>query len=447
MSYSETVSYLYNLRKEGIKFGLDNTITLMSALENPHTSFFSLHVAGTNGKGSTAAIIASVLSSSGLKIGLFTSPHLVSFTERIRVNNDEIREDEVISLAEEIRGTISTIQSRFPDFSPTFFEVVTAMAMLYFNRKEIDTAVIEVGMGGRLDATNMITPEVSLITSIGNDHRQFLGETLREIAQEKAGIIKNNIPVVISPQDSEVVEVIESKAREKNTKVYLYGRDFCSILKRDDFSGIYFDYHSGSSAIYDLHVPLTGGHQLYNASVAIKAVELVSERRLKQVITANLIRDGLKNLRWPGRLEIIKDEPPILIDGAHNPDAALALSKALMKNFLRKFKRIILILGIMGDKDLEGIMRPLLPLAAEIILTSPDSERAASPARLASVAASLGFPDVRIAPTIKDAMEIAEGLSLIAPRDSLIVATGSFYSIGEVKEVIGQRGVLTRLRE
>jgi len=444
MSYVETITYLYDLQREGIKFGLDNTIRLMSALENPHTSFLSIHVAGTNGKGSTAAIIASVLKASGLKVGLFTSPHLISFTERIRVNDDEIREDEVISLADEIRGTISNLQSWLPSFSPTFFEVVTAMALLYFDRKKIDIAVIEVGMGGRLDATNVITPEISVITSIGNDHRQFLGNTLKEIASEKAGIIKDEIPVVVSSQAPEVLEVIELNAQERNTRVYLYGRDFSSILKGEDLSGIYLDYWSDSSTIHDLYLPLTGKHQMYNASVAVKAVELLKRHR---VSTTGSIRDGLKNLRWPGRLEIIKDEPPVLIDGAHNPSAALALSRTLIKTFLRRFKRIILILGVMGDKDIKGIMEPLLPLASEIVLTSPDSERAASPVRLASVAASLGFSNVRIASTVRDAIEMAEGLSLMAPHDSLIVVTGSFYTTGEAKEVVGYKGVLSRLRE
>ena len=446
MSYHETINYLYNLQKYGIKFGLDNITRLMSVLENPHKSFFSIHVAGTNGKGSTSAIIASLLQSFGLKVGLFTSPHLVSFTERIRIDGMEITEDEVIDLTEEIRNKSS-------DFSPTFFEVVTAMALLFFKRKEVDAAVIEVGMGGRLDATNIVVPEVSCITRINYDHIQFLGGTLKEIAHEKAGIIKDGIPVVISPQVSEVLEVIESKAKEKNTKVYLYGRDFSSILNSEDISGICFEYH-GDFTIHDLYLPLIGEHQMHNASVAIKTIALLFNKLASNfsLPTSHYIREGLKNLRWPGRLEIIKDEPPILIDGAHNPAAAVALSKALIKNFLGRYKRIILILGIMGDKDIKGIMEPLLPLASEIILTSPDYARAASPARLADTAASLGFPDVIITPTVKDALELAENISQAEGkegrhRSSLILVTGSFYTIGEAKEVIGQKGVLTKLRE
>lgn len=536
MSYSETINYLYNLQKHGIKFGLNNIIRLMSAFEDPHRSFPSIHVAGTNGKGSTSAIVASVLKTFGLRVGLFTSPHLVSFTERIRVNGEEITEYEVVNLAEEIRGKISNLQSFISDFSPTFFEVVTAMALLYFERKRIDMAVIEVGMGGRLDATNIIIPEISVITGIGYDHEEFLGNSLKEIANEKAGIIKDGIPVIVSSQTPEVLEVIEAKAGERNTKVYLYGRDFLSVLKREDISGIYFDYFGDDLfIIHDLYLPLAGEYQMQNASVAIKAVELLikkltfrssllaSHTKLCSYLSPfptppveggenpvasvkggkspmapvegeaiykpsplagegkgegyHFIRNGLATTRWPGRLEIIKAEPPILIDGAHNSAAAEALSHALVKNFLGRYKRIILVLGIMGDKDMAGIMKPLLPLSSEIILCSPSYERAASPDRLAAIAASLGFPDVHVAPTVKDALELAKnicqqsnfpltsnnppipplekggkggfekGESRGITNSSLIVVTGSFYTIGEAKEAIGHKGVLTRLRE
>lgn len=505
MSYDWTINYLYNLQKYGIKFGLNNISRLMSALDNPHKSFFSIHVAGTNGKGSTSAIIASILKTAGLKVGLFTSPHLVSFTERIRVNSEDITESEVVSLTEEIKTKVENTPSlSLPPrggelkLNPTFFEFITAMALLYFKRKNIDIAVIEVGMGGRLDATNIITPEVSVITKISYDHREFLGNTLKEIAHEKAGIIKEGVPVIVSPQKPEVLDVIVDKAEEKNTKVYLYDRDFSSVIKREDLSGICFDYYSDRT-INDLYLPLIGEHQMYNASVAIKTIELLSKKLTLHSLLASsslslhvkaeehtpallsrwdlpsplagegkgeryhrflntalyqFIKKGLDNVKWHGRLEFIKEDPPILIDGAHNPAAAEALSDSLVKNFLERYKRIILILGIMGDKDIEGIMQPLLPLASEIILTSPDYERAASPAKLAEAAASLGFPHVRIAPTVRDALEMAIKESSKFKNNknsklnsSLILVTGSFYTIGEVKEAIGQKGVLARLRE
>jgi len=492
MSYGETLNYLYNLQKHGIKFGLDNISRLISALDNPHKSFLAVHVAGTNGKGSTSAVIASILKTAGLKVGLFTSPHIVSFTERIRVDGEEVTENDVIKLAEEIKGIVEHIG----DFSPTFFEVVTAIAILYFKRKKIDIAVIEVGMGGRLDATNIVVPEVSIITNISYDHKEFLGNTLKEIAHEKAGIIKRGVPVITSYQELEVMEVIEKKAVEKGAELYAYDRDFSSVLKREDLSGICFDYYeSDSFVIHDLILPLTGEHQMQNASVAIKAAMIVLSRlRISKSPTheemfvslcdtkgnennppesphtplwkrgakgdfkwglggfsveniAEVIRNGCATTRWPGRLEMIKEDPPILIDGAHNPDAAMTLSRALKKIFLKRYKRIIIVLGIMSDKDVKGIMEPLLPLASEIILSAPSYTRAASPNKLADVAASLGFFDIRIAPTIRDAIEIATDLAGGTFHSSLIVITGSFYTIGEAKEVLGQKGVLANLRE
>src|SRR4030042_1253954 len=458
MSYSGTIDYLYNLQKFGIKFGLGNISKLVSVLDNPHKSFFSIHVGGTNGKGSTSAIIASILKTAGLKVGLFTSPHIVSFTERISINGEEITEEDVIKLAEEVRDIVEHLE----DFSPTFFEVVTAMALLYFNREKIDVAVVEVGMGGRLDATNIITPEVSVITPISYDHREFLGNTIREIAYEKAGIIKRGVPVVTSYQEPEAMRVIEEKAIEKSTELYAYGKDFSSVLIKEDTTGVSFDYHTYSAPqapfliprktsdslqdvsemlqgspfiIKDLFLPLAGEHQMQNASVAIQASIILLNNNMpkrgngetekgcnkKAAISPipffpdsiyqtknifSLIRTGVAKTRWPGRLEVVKEDPLILVDGAHNPAAARALAKTLKSIFMKKYKRIVIILGIMADKDISGIMETLLPIASEIILTYPDYSRAASPEKLAGNAKSLGFSEVRIALTVNDAITI-----------------------------------------
>ena len=460
MSYDETVRYLYGLRKYGIKFGLENISRLMSAFDNPHTSFPAIHVAGTNGKGSTSAIIASILQAAGLRVGLFTSPHLISFTERIRINGKEITEEEVIEYAEEIKDTVS----RLDGFSPTFFEVVTALAMLYFRRKKVDAAVVEVGMGGRLDATNIITPEVSVITSIGIDHAEFLGNTLEEIAREKAGIIKNNIPLISAEQLPEAGTVIEKNAREKNSSLSVLGRDFSSVLESEDTEGICFDYSDAARQFDGLMLPLAGEHQMRNASVAIRAAELFLKKYRSASPSSDLrreheeeylIREGLKNVRWPGRLEFVSYDPPIIIDGAHNPSAAAVLAETLRDIFLKKFKKIILVIGIMGDKDIKGIIGPLLPLASYSILTASAYDRAASPARLSETAASLGFSAVQTALTVRDAIGLAikygkEACGSAggkAENSALIVITGSFYTIGEAKEALGQKGVLTRLRE
>jgi dihydrofolate synthase / folylpolyglutamate synthase len=468
MSYNDIVRYLYDLQLHGIKFGLNNITRLASELGNPQESFLSVHVAGTNGKGSTSAMIASILQHAGLKTGLFTSPHLLSFTERIRVNGEEIEEDEVISITQEIMEAASNLG----DFSPTFFEAVTAMGFLHFARKNVDIAVIETGMGGRLDATNIVRPIVSVITNIGFDHREFLGNTLREIAEEKAGIIKQGVPVVSSFHEPEAAGAIERRAAEKGSELFLFGRDFSGTLKRADISGICFDYEdSMSSPIFDIVLPLAGEHQMQNASVAIKAFELLHTGGIiptgfnadsanhESVIYPACIKEGLKNTRWPGRLECINEEPAVFIDGAHNPAAAEALANALKKSYIEKYKKIIIILGVMDDKDIKGLMKPLLPLASELICTSAACGRAATPEKIAEIAVASGYPDAGIAPTVREAVDMAMtsasgyALNASAPtcRDGelpvLILVTGSFYVIGEAKELFGHKGVLPGIRE
>jgi dihydrofolate synthase / folylpolyglutamate synthase len=447
MSYDETIDYLYSLQKYGIKFGLDNIRKLSAALGNPHASFPCIHVAGTNGKGSTSAVISSVLQSAGFRVGLFTSPHLISFTERIRINGNQISEDGVIDLASEIKDVVS----RFSDLQPTFFEVVTAIAFLYFQRQKVDAAVMEVGMGGRLDATNIIGPLVSVITNISLDHKDFLGPTLEEIAREKAGIIKKAVPVVSADQAPGASKVIMEASRESNSPVYTYGKDFSAFLKSADASGTCFDYIDGPVRLNDLFVPLSGEHQMKNSAVAVKAAGIFLDRMGGEGFLSmahDPIRSGLAAARWPGRLELIEGNPAVLIDGAHNPAAADALSEAIKKVFLKKYKKIIMVLGIMSDKEIKGIMKPLLPLASEIIMTAPSYSRASSPEHLSGIAASLGFPNVRTASTVKEALETAISCSSLPERDSsLVVVTGSFYTIGEAKEALGQTGILTRLRE
>ncbi len=439
MSYDESVRYLYNLQKHGIKFGLNNIRRLASALGNPHTAFRTLHVAGTNGKGSTAKIIASILQAAGFSVGLFTSPHLLSFTERISINGSEIDAEDVVLLSDEVKE----VAARLDDFSPTFFEVVTAMAFLYFSRKRIDVGVIEVGMGGRLDATNIITPEVSVIAQIGYDHTAYLGQTLREIAGEKAGIVKATIPVVSASQEHEAMDAISQRASACNSPLAIYGRDFSSRLIEMNLRGIRFDYRDPSVQIDDLSLPLTGIHQMMNASLAIKAVLLS-----RFPVDLRMIREGLGAVRWPGRLDLIHHEPPIIIDGAHNPAAANALARALQDVFKKAYGKVILICGIMGDKDIEGILRPLLPLADDVILTSPAYARAASPESLARAAESLGFRGLRTASSVGDAMEMGiREARMVHPDSVLMVVTGSFYTIGEAKEFLGQKGILTTLRE
>lgn len=441
MNYNDAISYLYGLQKFGIKLGLDNTTRLLSILGEPHNEFRTIHVAGTNGKGSTSAMIASMLQAHGYRVGLFTSPHLVSFTERIRINKREIKESEVINLTSEIKALIEMLGT---DISPTFFEFVTVMAFLYFSRKNVDWAVIETGMGGRLDSTNVITPAATVITKIGLDHREFLGSTLRAIAIEKAGIIKEGIPVITSSQEKDALEVIVSRAAEMDSDIHIYGKNFRSTLKKMDIEGIEFDYY-GKESFKNLFLPLTGKHQLENASVSIRAVETV----LGMDINVASIKRGLSNTRWPGRLELIKrqTEPfDILLDGAHNPPASEALRDALSMCYRERYDRIILILGIMADKEIKGIMAPILPLSSHTIFTAPDYDRAASPEMLLDIAQKDGYAG-ESCPTIKESITKAISLASIHSGRTLIVITGSFYTIGEALEHLGRKGVLTRLRE
>lgn len=443
VNYSDAILYLYGLQKFGIKLGLDNTARLLNLLKDPHYGFRTIHVAGTNGKGSTSAMIASILQAHGYRVGLFTSPHLISFTERIRINGKEIKEKEVIDLTLEIRSLIQAnrLEGRL---SPTFFEFVTVMAFLYFLRKGVDWAVIETGMGGRLDATNVIRPVVSVITRIGLDHKEFLGGTLRAIATEKAGIIKENIPVITSFQEDDALEVIVNRAAEMGSDTYIYGKDFRSTLRKINIEGIGFDYY-GREVLKNLFTPLTGIHQLENASLAIKAVEIALGVGIKR----RAIRSGLSDVKWPGRLELIKrpNEPfDFLIDGAHNPSASEVLRKAIESYFKSRYERITLILGIMGDKDIEGIMKPLLPLSSFTIFTAPDYKRAAPPEILEEIALKNGFNGVCTA-SVREAIEKATNVSKTVSGRTLVVITGSFYTIGEALEHLGRNGVFTRLRE
>jgi dihydrofolate synthase/folylpolyglutamate synthase len=442
VSYNDSINYLYSLQKYGIKLGLEKPKEILSLLGNPHESFSSIHVAGTNGKGSVSAMIASIFTAYGFKVGLFTSPHLVSFTERIRVNNEQISECEVISLTEEIRTQISNFKYQIQN--PTFFEFVTAMAFLYFSRKNVDLAVIETGMGGRLDATNIINPKISVITKISYDHKEFLGNTIEKIAYEKAGIIKEGIPVVSADQEPEAERVLIETAKKRSSSFFIYGKDFTGEINNSNIYGLSFNYRDKRISIKDIYCPLPGRHQLINASVSIKAASEVI-RSLGKKIDERLIKKGIENTKWRGRLEIVKKDPLIIVDGAHNPNAAETLSD-FIKDYLRDYK-LTLIIGVMADKDVEGIIKPLLPHASKIIFTSPEYERALNPQKLSQIASAMGYPSL-VAKSIKESLEIAmDKKQMVNDKKQVILITGSFYTVGEALEKMGEKEVLSKLRE
>ena len=438
-NYTETVDYLYSLQRHGIKLGLENPGKLMDILGRPEMSFRSIHIAGTNGKGSTSAIIASILREHGFRTGLFTSPHLVSFTERIRINNVPISESDVIRLASYVRNVIAGT-----DLKPTFFEVVTAMAFYYFAHEKVDWAVVEVGMGGRLDATNVLFPQASIITNISLEHTEFLGKNIPEIAFEKAGIIKPSVPLVTAVGQPDALKVIEDTVKKLDAEMHLYGKDFKGEITSMDKAMLSFNY-SGYKDYNNLSLPLAGRHQLYNASLAIRTCEILMQKGLS--INEDTIYNGITNLNFEGRLEQVSEMPPIILDGAHNPHAAETLAAAIKELF--PDKKIILIAGVMKDKDTKGILKPLTDISETIILTMPKGERAAHPQRLkeAIVAPQSYRPrpeSIKITNTVEEAIGLAR---ILWKQGDIILITGSFYTTGEAKEVLGQHGVLSQLRE
>jgi len=434
--YETTVNYLYSLQKHGIKLGLTNINELMALLGNPHNSYYSVHVAGTNGKGSTSSALASILMESGFKVGLFTSPHLVSFTERIRINNIPISESEVIDVASHVHASMAG-----RELNPTFFEFVTAMAFYYFAQNKIDWVVVETGMGGRLDATNIILPQVSIITNIGLEHCEFLGSNISDIAFEKAGIIKPGIPVITSSKIPEAASLLENVALSRNSEIHMYDEDFkCTPVSMDDRQTT-FNYQ-GRMYFKNLQVSLPGRYQMYNACMAVRACEILRERGF--AISDDSIKSGLMNVNIEGRLEWVSKSPPVLVDGAHNPDAAQALSDSVKTLF--PDKKIILIIGIMDDKNIHGILHPLVHISGNIILTKPKYDRSALPEKLYNHI--MDFKDiaspVMVTSSVHEALELAKKLYR---KDNIILATGSFYTAGEVKEIFGCSGVLRDLRE
>jgi len=404
MTYAEAVQFLYDLRLFGAKFGLENTLKLAALAENPQNQLRFIHVAGTNGKGSTCAMLESIYRAAGLRVGLFTSPHLVSFRERIQVNRQLVSENEVVRLVEEFQPLLK----QFPaDHHPTFFEVVTVMALKFFAEQKCDLVIWETGLGGRLDATNIVTPLASVITNIAFDHQQWLGDTLAKIAAEKAGIIKSGVPIITATDEPEALKVIEGVARQKNATL--------EIVKVNRLART-------------LAPPLLGEHQKLNAALALATVEI-----LKNKIPANEknSRAGLQSVDWPGRLQwvTLPNGRHILLDGAHNVAGAKALCEALGKIF--PATKPTLILGVLQDKDWPQICEALAPLASRIFTVPVSSERSANPNQLAAACHAANPPaEISVCDSLRGALEKI-------PDNDPVVITGSLYLVGEALELLG----------
>jgi dihydrofolate synthase/folylpolyglutamate synthase len=409
---------MYGLRRFGIKLGLSTIQKILKGLGNPQRKYACIHVAGTNGKGSVASSLASILYRSGYKTGLYTSPHLVRFNERIQVNNRPILNKHVVAAYNAVRRVHSGKRE------PTFFEFATAMALHEFGRQQIDWAVIETGMGGRLDATNVIQPELSIITNISLEHRDYLGDTLTQIASEKAGIIKRRKPVIIGIRQKEAREVIAAIAAEKNAPLYRLGRDFRVRRKP---SGT-FSYYGRKCTWHKLRTALRGSHQTDNAALVLAACELIRERKAHLELAD--IKKGLATNYWPGRLETISQNPLIILDGAHNRAAARNLAKFLTSNLAGT--RIILVIGILDDKPYRIMLKYLLPLASRVILTRAAIDRALDPRKLQEIAENFSVENT-IVPEV--ALAVKHAIDTSAPQDAICIA-GSLYVVGEAKAAL-----------
>jgi dihydrofolate synthase/folylpolyglutamate synthase len=417
-TYQSSLDYLYRLEKFGMIFGLTQVERILEALGNPHRELQVIHIGGTNGKGSTAAMMASILQHEGYRVGLYTSPHLIDFTERIRINGEEIEKEEVAELTSWMTERVNVAKIMGPF---TFFDFTTAMAFLYFSRKMVDLAIIEVGLGGRLDSTNVVDPLLSIITNVSRDHEEVLGRGILKIAGEKAGIIKKKRPLITAATQPGVLRLFSRVCRKKEAPLYRVGNEFRSMgSETNDFA-----YEGLHRKLWSVRLKLRGLHQIVNATTALGASEILEE--LGFPVSTSAMVEGLQSVEWPGRFELVASSPRVILDGAHNPAGAVALRESLKEEF--PYRRLILLIGILKDKDFRTILRTLTPLADHVILSKPHLDRAAPVSLLEKALKENG----KTVEGIEDLGEaIKRGLSLTGEEDLLCI-TGSLYVVGEAK--------------
>jgi dihydrofolate synthase/folylpolyglutamate synthase len=414
MNKLESSAYLASLNIDKMRFGLKAITELLARLGNPQNSYKTILIAGTNGKGSTAAMTSSILSSAGYKVGLYTSPHLVDVRERIVINGEKIS-------LKEFNQTIADVKDRIQP-PVTYFEFLTAVAFVYFQRQEVDIAVLEAGLGGRLDATNVCKPLVSVITNIAFDHMDYLGNTLYSITREKAGIIKQNGICITAAKQKKVLEVLKNICLYRRAKLYRLGRDIKIKKQKDGF----LNYQGLHRNLKNLTIPLQGDHQLSNAALALAAIELCAKKGFSIADTA--IYAGLKNTHWEARLEVLQKQPLFLLDGAHNPAGISVLCRSFKKDF--SYCRLILIFGSLADKDYRRMLQKIIPLTSTIILTQLKTKRAVPVNDIMETVMKMGYKAI-VTENVKQAIERAQAM---AKKQDLICATGSFYLAGEVKQ-------------
>lgn len=422
-SYNNCLDTIYSLRRYGIILGLSTIRKILQGLDNPQDTFNSIHVAGTNGKGSIASALATILHMSGYNVGLYTSPHLVRFNERICINNRHVSDENVVASYEAVKSI------HYGSREPTFFEFATAMALYEFGSQNVDWAVIETGMGGRLDATNIIEPTLAIITNISLEHKTYLGNTIAEIAREKGGIIKNNVPIVTGAKQKDAISVLKTIADSKSAQLYRFGNEF--RVRRNNER---FNYFGLENVWRNIHTGLIGNHQINNAALVLAACEVLNKNNLG--LTLRNIKDGLVQNKWPGRLEIVSSSPLILLDGAHNFIAARNLAGYLSKNL--SDRNITLVVGILDDKPYAAMLKSLIPLCSRIILTSPNIDRALAPEKLYAIAKEM-TSDIHIIPDVDKAVIYA--IETASHKDAICIA-GSLYVVGEAKELFEKNTAL-----
>lgn len=428
MNYEEALQFIHSTYKFGSKLGLQNITKLTELLGNPQDSYKIIHVAGTNGKGSTSNMIHDVLMNSGYKTGLFISPFLEEFTERIQINKVQIDKESLARITLLVKEKIDVMLEEGYNH-PTEFEVVTAIGFKYFEEQKIDFLVLEVGLGGRFDATNVVKNTlVSVITSISYDHMEYLGDTLEKIAFEKAGIIKENSNVVIYPQDESIVNTIKEVAKEKNANVYQTYKNNIEKLS-GNLTGQRFKYLKNDVFnIPEVVISFLGEHQLYNALTALRTLEIVKKGGYD--ISEKSILDGLKNCRFAGRFEILHESPVIVLDGGHNIDGIEYFSKAIKENF--KGTKIILFFGMLKDKNPEDVLDYVIPLCKEVYTLTPNNPRAMQAEELAQLFKKHSNLNVT---AINDYNEIIPVLQSI-DKNEVVAFVGSLYMIGDVRTLI-----------
>ena len=432
-SYQEALKFLYEARLFGMKLGLQNIRYMLDRLECPEKCFLTVHIAGTNGKGSVAAMVESVLRAAGHRTGLFTSPHISSFRERFRIDGEMIGRNEVVRLVNMIVPIAKKMKTDAGLEHPTFYELAAAMAAQYFAENRVDVAVFETGLGGRLDATNALPAKINVITSIGLEHQQYLGSTIEEIAGEKAGIIKKGASVIIAEQQPEVMVLLEKAASENDAHIARVGKEVTWSNRRLGGDVQTVDIKTSAGTYKDIKCPLLGLHQINNLCAAIGSIEAVESYGFD--ISQDYLRKGISNTKWPARFEIVRGNPAFVLDAAANPHAALSVA-ATLNEWRRPGERVLLVLGMLDDKDFLGFADIIVPLANEIVITEPESERAFPAKNLYEQVRRMAFDgEIHVIPSIVEALVFAS--EKMKDTNGFVLITGSLYLMGRARGFLG----------